>query len=247
MANPIVNIVIANYNYGKWIQNAIRSALNQDYKNIIVTIIDDNSTDDSVDKIEEILGCKFVDSSINTVVNGIPVIAFRLPETTGPSNARNVATHNTLNLCDIYAILDADDEMMSNKVSVCVQEMTQINLVGVVYADYIIEDISTGIKHIEYKEPFSRNRLMQECIVHSGSLILKQALLDIVDEFGYYDINMRVCEDYLLWLKISKKYMILHVPEPLTLVRVHENNSTNSVKNEIWQKNWNYIRTRIQE
>lgn len=238
---PRVNVIIANYNYGLWVQKAIQSALDQDYKNLMITIVDDNSTDDSRDKIEEILGCKFVDGKINTTINAIQIIAFALPDTNGPSNARNIAIHNTLQICDIYAILDADDEMMPNKVSRCVAEMLQQNLIGVVYADYIIEDLSTGFTHYEYKEPYSKNRLLQECIVHSGAVILKKCLLDVADQFGYYDVQMRTCEDYDLWMRISEKYMIVHVAEPLTLVRIHKNNSTNTVDNKVWRQNWQRI------
>lgn len=237
---PLVNVLIANRNYGKWLKGAIQSALAQDYPNLIITVIDDNSDDDSVYEIEELCGVCFDDYKIDTKIGNIPFKAFSLTETSGPSHARNIGIHNTIEQTDIYAILDADDEMMPNKVSRCVAEMMQQSLIGVVYADYIIEN-PDGSRHIEYKEPYSKNRLLQECICHSGSLILKQSLIDIMDEFGYYDKNMRTCEDYDLYIRISEKYMISHVAEPLTLVRVHEHNSTNTVSNEIWQQNWQRI------
>lgn len=241
MVIPKVNIIIANHNYGQWIKKSIASAIYQDYKNFIITVIDDGSTDNSIEKIEQISNAKFTDNKIETLIDNVPFIAIKLDSATGPSNARNIAIHNTINFTDIFAILDADDEMMPNKISRCVAEMSQQNLIGLVYADYIIEDMTTGMKHIEYKEPYSKERLLQECIVHSGSLIKKQALMDTMDEFGYYDFNMRTCEDYDLWIRISEKYMMSHVAEPLTLVRVHKDNSTNTVDNSIWQQNWKRI------
>ncbi|MDL1957557.1 MAG: glycosyltransferase, partial [Candidatus Desulfofervidus auxilii] len=49
--NPLVSIIITNYNYGQFLEQAIESALNQTYSNIEVIVIDDKSTDNS----EEIL------------------------------------------------------------------------------------------------------------------------------------------------------------------------------------------------
>jgi glycosyltransferase involved in cell wall biosynthesis len=243
---PLVNVVIANHNYGKWLERAIKSAISQDYPNKVVTVVDDCSDDNSVAVIEKLAKQKFENNVIKAEIDGVVFIAIRLENISGPSHARNVAIEASKNDIDIYAILDADDEFLSGKLTRCVSEMMQQNMIGAVYADYITEDVDTNIRRIEYKEPFSRNRLMQECIVHSGALILKQALLDVLDEFGYYDFNMRTCEDYDLWMRISEKYMICHIAEPLTVVRVHKNNSTNTVDNSIWQQNWQRIAQKTQ-
>ena len=64
---------------------------------------------------------------------------------------------------------------------------------------------STGKIIREFKEPFSRKRLVRECIVHSGSLVSAKALEDVLEETGYYDEEMRTCEDYDLWMRISEK------------------------------------------
>ena len=44
---PLVSIIICNYNYGAFIRNAVESALNQTYSTIEVIVVDDGSTDDS--------------------------------------------------------------------------------------------------------------------------------------------------------------------------------------------------------
>ncbi len=227
---PKVNVIIANRNYGKWLGDAITSVAEQTYKNLFVTLVDDNSDDDSIEVAKKVVKEK-----------GVEIAICCLDQTMGPSYCRNVAIENSINTTDIYAILDADDMMLPNKISRCVAELMQNPFIGVVYADYIIHNEETGQEHIEYKEPFSKTRLLQECIVHSGALITKQALIDTKDEFGYYDITMRTCEDYDLWTRISEKYMITHIAEPLTFVRAHNNNSTNSVDKAVWQQNWNRI------
>jgi glycosyltransferase involved in cell wall biosynthesis len=51
--NPLVSILVSNYNYARWVGEAIQSALDQTYRNIELIICDDGSTDDSVQVIEQ--------------------------------------------------------------------------------------------------------------------------------------------------------------------------------------------------
>ena len=55
-AEPLVSILISNYNYGRYIGESIQSALDQTYPNIELIVCDDGSTDDSLSVIEEYLG-----------------------------------------------------------------------------------------------------------------------------------------------------------------------------------------------
>ena len=49
---PLVSVVITNYNYAQYVGEAIESVLNQTYKNLEIIVIDDGSTDDSLDEID---------------------------------------------------------------------------------------------------------------------------------------------------------------------------------------------------
>ena len=44
---PLVSVLINNYNYGRFLREAVESALGQTYPNIEVILVDDGSTDDS--------------------------------------------------------------------------------------------------------------------------------------------------------------------------------------------------------
>ena len=50
---PSVDVIIPNYNKSNYIEEAINSVINQTYKNWFLYIIDDNSTDDSLEKIKK--------------------------------------------------------------------------------------------------------------------------------------------------------------------------------------------------
>jgi glycosyltransferase involved in cell wall biosynthesis len=226
-------ILIANHNYGQWVGNAIQSALNQTYP-CNVCVIDDGSTDNSREKIEE---NSFQKPKVAIIYNSTAQ---------GPSAARNLGIKGTWDNTDIWFVLDADDEFAPSKVKRFLEEFEDPN-VGLVYGDYDTVD-EDGCVVRNWKEPFSRNRLFQECIVHSSAAFTKKALENIGIKKGdpVYDEGMRTCEDYDLWCRLTKGTMAIHIPESLTKVRVHSQNSTNTVHSEVWQENWGKIRTRLQ-
>jgi glycosyltransferase involved in cell wall biosynthesis len=229
MSNLRTTVVIAHHNYEQYLQQAIFSALTQTIVPDKIIVIDDNSNNkEAVAKTVASFNSEIVQCGM-------------LDQTVGPSTARNIAIDMSLDETDIYLILDADDCMYPHKVEEMLKEFSISDAIGVVYGDYDIHDIHKRTTIRQYKEPFSVLRLQRECIIHSGAGIRKQALLTVKDQFGYYDSTMRTCEDFDLWLRISDHYMISHIPKSLTFVRNHNNNSTMTVNNEIWQQNWNRI------
>jgi glycosyltransferase involved in cell wall biosynthesis len=252
MELPVITIIIANHNYGRWLAGSVKSALNQTYPknktNIIV--VDDGSTDDSWNVLHQnfykgIPHNKSVQNGMDVkdgVVNGIRLISIKSPEARGPSYARNIAIDAMIEGSFAFAVLDADDEYYPNKLELLVLKMLEApDTIGVTYGDYDILNTDTGLVLREYKQPFDKLVLNRECIVHSGALINSKALKATAETTGYYDVNMRTCEDFDLWMRISDKFMIVHVPESLSLVRVTPYNSTNTVRQEIWQKNWKRV------
>lgn len=239
-----VTFIICCYNNSQWIQNAIQSAKNQTVKNKIC-IIDDGSTDNSVEIILNTLNLpsKIEENEYIKYTDGTDLL-ISLSKNHGPSYARNIGIAATIKNTDVYAILDADDENYPNKLERCLKDLEDPN-VGVVYADYDILDVDKDLIRREYKERFSRSRLTQECIVHSGSLISKNFLNRVKEDTGWYDSTLRCAEDLDLWLRLSEICYISHVPESLSLVRVHQNNSTNSVKKEIWNQCWQRVSQKL--
>lgn len=220
--------IICNHNYGEYVSGSIDSALNQTVDNHVF-VIDDASTDNSM----EVLLTYKNNPRVNILATKSPV---------GPAEARNILIEEAMKYnFDIFAILDADDRMYPNKLEICTNKLLSNDIIGSVYADYDILSVEDGSLIREYKEPFCRLRLKENCIVHSGSVIKKQALISVKNENGFYNRTMRTCEDYELWVRISKQMMIVHIPQSLTFVRNHSRNSTNTVPNEIWQENWRKV------
>src|SRR5437879_963008 len=98
---PLVSILISNYNYGAYLSVAIESALHQTYDKLEIVICDDGSTDGSPRILERY---RSLDRRIRVVyqANG------------GQSLALNAAFHKSTG--DIICLLDADDVFMPGKV-----------------------------------------------------------------------------------------------------------------------------------
>lgn len=103
---PLVSIIINNFNYGRYLGQAVDSALDQTYTNVEVIVVDDGSTDNSREVI---------------LAYGNRVIPV-LKENGGQASAFNAgfaASHG-----DIICLLDSDDIFLPNKVQMVVQEFT---------------------------------------------------------------------------------------------------------------------------
>src|SRR5688500_1347785 len=91
MREPLVSVIIPNYNYAHYLPQAINSVLAQTYSQVEIIVIDDGSTDDSVTVLRSY---------------GDRIRWLQQPNQ-GVSAARNVGAHNTKG--ELVAFLDADD------------------------------------------------------------------------------------------------------------------------------------------
>jgi glycosyltransferase involved in cell wall biosynthesis len=98
---PLVSILISNYNYGRYIGESIQSALDQTYPNIEVIVCDDGSTDDSVSVIEKYLQ---KDPRVRLIRKG----------NGGQASGFNAAFAASRG--EIIALLDSDDRFLIHKV-----------------------------------------------------------------------------------------------------------------------------------
>jgi glycosyltransferase involved in cell wall biosynthesis len=100
-AEPLVSILVSNYNYGRYIGDSIQSALNQTYLNIELIVCDDGSTDDSVSVIETY---QQTDPRVRLIrkANGGQASGF---------NAAFAASRG-----EIIALLDSDDLFLPHKI-----------------------------------------------------------------------------------------------------------------------------------
>ena len=115
---PLVSILVNNYNYGSFVSEAVRSALDQTWRSIEVVVVDDGSTDDSLSRLATIL-----DPRLRVIArrNGGQAAAYN----TGFKAARG----------DYVLFLDTDDLLDPHVVSDAVAAFTP----GVVKVQYRLE------------------------------------------------------------------------------------------------------------
>lgn len=123
---PLVSIAIDNYNYGRFLGEAIESALRQSYPNTEVIVVDDGSTDNSRDVI----------ASYSDRI--VPV----LKENGGQASAFN--TGFAVSRGEIVCFLDADDRFIDSKVEQIVQVFDQHPDVEWCFHPLRLFDMKTG-------------------------------------------------------------------------------------------------------
>jgi glycosyltransferase involved in cell wall biosynthesis len=104
--SPLVSVIIANYNYDRYINETLESVLNQTYQNFEIIVCDDGSTDNSCDVI-----AKYVhhDSRIKLISK----------QNGGVASALNAAYQKSKG--QIICLLDADDLWMDRKLEKVVE------------------------------------------------------------------------------------------------------------------------------
>lgn len=220
-------VIIPCHNYAHWLPYALNSVLNQEYSDDIrISICNDGSSDNTKDTVEA-----YDFKQIEHVVS-------HHEHAHGPSKARNTAIAAGLAKwpdTELVAFLDADDMMYPKKLAT-MEPLFKITEVGVVYADNDLLGPGYEAPVREWREPYSMSRAVKENIGLNNTCVVRiEALKSVAFPDGsWYDNSLRTCEDYDLMLRISKQWMIVHIAECLTTLRVHENNSTSTVSNERW-------------
>lgn len=234
---PMVTVVIPCHNHAKWVGEAIESVANQDYPRKQIVVVDDGSTDDSANVVLRRL-YKPTKNKDNVYFGKLlshdtRVMMTRFDPAMGPAGARNQGIRLAWDYTDLFSFLDADDVYLPTKLSKSVNRwLEDREKIGVVYSDYDTLSITSGMRLRQFKEPFSRARLVKECVINCDSLVSKIAL----GACGVFDDSLRVCEDYDLWMRISERFVCIHIPEPLVLIRVGEHSSSSTVPSETWKK-----------
>ena len=127
--NSLISIILPVYNAEKYIERALKSLINQSYKNIEVLCIDDGSKDNSYNIIKE-----FKDEKIKL---------FR-QENSGPAKARNVGLSNSKG--EYIMFCDADDWYEPNMCELMLETIIKQNVDFVICDSNIINTHSSNIR-----------------------------------------------------------------------------------------------------
>jgi glycosyltransferase involved in cell wall biosynthesis len=239
--SPRVVGVVPLFNHRSWVADAVLSLVRQTYRLERVWVVNDGSTDGSEASVFALMDVEPIHETINGLwvvhseVEGVPVSLVNLPSPTGPANARNVGIRLGWPQADLFALLDSDDLYMPTKVEKSVREWLRGPAeIGVIYSDFTTVN-SAGGRCRQYKQPYSRDELLRQCIINCDSLVSRAAL-----EYagGGFPAHLRVCEDMALWLKLSNRFVAVHLAESLVDIRIGDHSSTARVAQDRWREDY---------
>jgi glycosyltransferase involved in cell wall biosynthesis len=205
----MISVVIPAYNSGPYIAEAIRSVMMQTYPDWELIVVDDGSTDDTVEQVKPFLSDSRI--SFHHKVNG------------GPSSARNYGIH--LAKGDLIALLDADDYWLPTKLENQIVIMDQYPEVGVCGTQRALLSPAGDIRYYPARRAFHGRafpRLLFEPLADMSSALIRRSVFEKV---GLFDESLRLAEDYEFWLRVGIHFTFHIIPEPLECYRSRESSA----------------------
>lgn len=222
MKNELVSIIMPTYNCAKFINETIKSVLNQTYENWELVIVDDCSNDNT----EEVVA-SFNDKRIKY---------HRLEKNSGAAVARTTAMKMATG--NYMAFLDSDDLWKDNKLEKQLEFMKKNNYNFTCTAYEQIDEEGYQLnKIIKTKKKADYNRILLDCPVGNSTVMYN------VDNLGKFEVpNIRKRNDDALWLQILKKEKFIYgMPDVLMEYRIR-NNSISSNKLSLIKYHWQLYR-----
>lgn len=216
-----ISVIIPTYNRWPVITRAIDSVLAQTAQPDDIVVVDDGSTDNTVENLKSRYGDQI--NIIQTHNHGV-------------SAARNHGIENTRG--DWIALLDSDDQWLPDKLKLQMDVIKNNNDCVLCHTDEIW--IRNGVrvnqmnKHKKSGGDIFENCLPL-CVISPSSAIIKRELFSTI---GLFDTTLPACEDYDLWLRICASHKTDYLQEKL-LVKYggHED--------QLSRKHWGMDRFRI--
>ena len=194
----LISIIIPYFKKKKYIKKAVRSILNQTYKNFEIIIIYDDPDLDDFKIIEEL---KKLDDRIFVIKNN---------KNLGAGESRNLGIKFSKG--SYIAFIDSDDEWHINKLEKQISFMNKNNFL-ISHTSYNIINFEDKIIGRRTAKTLSHEELIKSCDIGLSSVMIKKDLFDDKTRFT----KLTTKEDYVLWLIITKKGIKINALEEVLL------------------------------
>ena len=201
-----ISIVVPLYNKEKYIVNTIQSVLNQDYPYFELIIVDDGSSDNSLNIISNIKD------------NRIRVLS---KKNGGVSDARNFGIQSSN--YDYIGFLDADDFWDKSYLSEMVQlikDFPNAKMYGSSYGEIVnnklLNSYTYSLLPIGYKGYINYIKIFQQRYItpiNSSAVIIRK---DILKDDLLFSKEIKSGEDLLLWIKIACRHKVAYINKVLS-------------------------------
>jgi glycosyltransferase involved in cell wall biosynthesis len=199
-----VSVVIPSYNYARFIREAVDSALAQTVPPLEIIVVDDGSTDNTL----EVMAAYASDARVR----------YLRQENSGLSAARNAGIRAARG--EFIALLDADDRWKPEKLSRQLDKFTEES-VGLVYSGREVFD-DKGVQDLNPADESKCERALEWLTITTlfcpSSVIVRRRCFT---ERGGFDESLRKVEDREMWIRLAKHWRFRCVPDCLAEWRLH--------------------------
>ena len=207
--NFLVTVYITNFNYGKFIKQAIESVLMQTEQSFELIIIDDGSTDNSKEIIEKYKDLK----NIRIVYQ----------KNKGLNVTNNIALRAARGKYIVR--LDADDYFSPNALELLLEKLESDSMLGMVFPDYFLVDTQGEVLERQKRHDFDNEVKLFDQAAHGACTMIR---VQFLREIGGYDESFSCQDGYELWVKFTSKFKVSNINEPLFYYRKHGKNLTSN-------------------
>ena len=209
MKENLVSAIIPTFNRMDYISKALDSVLSQSYKNIEIIVIDDGSTDNTIEFLK------------NKYANKVKVLQ---QAHKGPGSARNTGILHSQG--EYIAFLDSDDWWNPRKIEFQIDLMITDLEIGLVYCDmeYFFNGNTLNKFSFDIVKPLN-GQCAKEIFLYGSPMHTPTSLVrrSAINNVGFFDEALNNMEDQDLWFRLSCKYKIDYID--ISLVGCERNNS----------------------
>lgn len=208
----MISVILPVFNGEKYLQQSIRSILEQTYENWELIIVNDCSTDNTEEIAQRYAK---IDKRIR-VINNLENKKLPASLNIGFSNAKG--QYFTWTSDDNAYAKDAFEKLRKNLID---------NNVDFVFSDYQVIDEEDYILYNQVTGPVEELPYYNNV----GACFLYKK--EIQEHLKGYNVNKFLVEDYDFWLRVCWKYKMLHISESLYFYRIHAKSLTSERKKEV--------------
>jgi len=210
MPQPLVSIVTSVFNQAEYLEATMRSVLAQDYPALEYIVIDDGSTDTSLEVARRVADAHPGRVTVLTQANA--------------GQAASLNRGWSLSRGDVLAYLSSDDCLAPHAVSRMVEALQSQPEVVVAYCDFeLIDHRGAAIRTVR-TEDFDLRRLRVDLVCQPGpGAFFRRA---VFDRTGGWRAELRQVPDFEFWLRAASHGTFLRVPEPLAQYRIHDRSAS---------------------
>ncbi len=209
---PLVTVYITNYNYERFIKRAVESVLSQTCNYFELIIIDDGSSDHSLEIIHELIPKAKQDLGENNV-------KLITQKNMGLNRSNNIALE--LARGKYLVRLDADDYFDPRAIEVMTNTLEKNPELGIVFPDYYLIDESDNILNLYRRNNFQDEVSLYDRPAHGACTMIRT---DFLKKSGGYNEAFNCQDGFDLWLKMISKHQVENIGLPLFYYRSHGKN-----------------------